>query len=182
LLNVRAVRFVSDSEPEPGIEVVLLPGGTASELPVQISIKGNVDFGEYDWGVTTPGGTAQSPAESSFFVVGEPVISDIDPLYTEQSERWEAVALITGHGLLVPSEPLSDHKVEFLVGPDPDPGVMTRLTEKSTPEQLEVEIKAGTGSQLGVHTVRVTTPAGIVHNPPGMAFEVREPGAGEETS
>jgi hypothetical protein len=182
LLNVRAVSFVHDSEEEPHVEAVLQPGGTASELPIAITIRGNVDFGEYAWSVTTPGGVAWNPAESSFLVVGEPEIVDIDPLYTQQSERWEAVALITGSHLLVPSEPLSDHKVEFLYGPAPDAGVMARLTEKSTPEQLEVEIKAGAGSRLGAHTVRVTTPAGTAHNPPGMTFEVRESRAGAEAS
>lgn len=182
LLSVRAVSFVRDSEEDPRIEAVLQPGGTASELPVEVSIKGNADFGEYNWSVTTPGGTAQNPPQASFFVVGEPEIVDIDPLYTEQSEKWEAVALITGSHLLVPSEPLSAHRVEFLYGPDPDLEVMTRLTEKSTPEQLEVEIKAGEGSKLGVHTVRVTTPAGTAHNPPDKAFEVREPRTGAETS
>ena len=60
--------------------------------------------------------------------------------------------------------------------------VMSRLTEKCTSEQLEVQIKAGAGSRLGAHTVRVTTPAGVAHNPPGMAFEVQEARAGAETS
>jgi hypothetical protein len=174
LLNVRAVRFARDSETDPSIKAVLLPGGTASELPIEITIQDDADFGECYWGVTTPGGVAQNPAEASFFVIGKPEITDIDPLWTHQSDRWEAVALITGSHLLVPTEPLSEHRVEFLYGPEPDEEVMSRLTEKSTAEQLEVEIKAGPDSKLGDHTVRLTTPAGIAHNPPGKPFEVRE--------
>jgi hypothetical protein len=106
-------------------------------------------------------------------VIGKPEISDVDPLWTHQSEQWDAVALITGSHLLVPTEPLSAHIVEFLYGPEVDAEVMTRLTAKSSAHQLEVEIKAGPGSKLGEHTVRLSTPAGVAHNPPDKFFEVR---------
>jgi hypothetical protein len=174
LLNVRAVRFARDSGMDPSVQIVLLPGGTASELPIEITTTEDTEFGECNWSVTTPGGVAKNPDEASFFVVGRPEIVDIDPLWTRQSDRWEAMALITGSHLLVPTEPLSAHQVEFLYGPEPDAEVMSRLTEKSTAEQLEVEIKAGPDSKLGDHTVRLTTPAGVAHNPPGKPFEVRE--------
>jgi hypothetical protein len=182
LLNVRAVRFARDSETDPYVQVVLLPGGTASELPIEITIQDDADFGECSWSVTTPGGVAQNPEEASFFVVGKPEISDIDPLWTHQSERWDTVALITGSHLLVPTEPLSAHTVEFLYGPEVDAEVMSRLTAKSTAHQLELEIKAGAGSKLGDHTVRLTTPAGIAHNPPDKFFEVRETPTDAEAS
>jgi len=174
LLNVRAVRFARKSGTDQSIQAVLLPGGTASELPVEITIDDDAEFGECSWSVTTPGGVAKNPDEASFFVIGKPEISDIDPLWTHQSDQWETVALITGNHLLVPTEPLSAHQVEFLYGPKPDVEVMSRLTARSTAQQLEVEIKAGADSKLGDHTVRLITPAGITHNPPGKFFEVRE--------
>ena len=96
--------------------------------------------------------------------------------------RTGAVALITGENLLVPTEPLSAHTVEFLYGPEVDVEVMSRLTEKSSAHQLELEIKAGPDSKLGDHTVRLTIPAGIAHNPPSKFFEVRETDTDTETS
>jgi hypothetical protein len=182
LLNVRAVRFGRDTETDPLIQVVLLPGATASELPIEVTIGEDAEFGERNWSVTTPGGVAENPDEFSFFVIGKPEILDVDPTWTRQSERWEAVALITGEHLLVPSEPLSAHQVEFLYGPEPDVEVMSRLTENCHAGQLELEIKAGPGSKLGDHTVRLTTPAGVAHNPPDKFFTVRESGPNEESS
>jgi hypothetical protein len=182
LLNVRTVRFGRDTETDPCIQVVLLPGGTASELPIEVTIQDDAEFGERNWSVTTPGGVAENPDEFSFFVIGKPEILDVDPTWTHQSDRWETVALITGSHLLVPTQPLSAHHIEFLYGPEPDAEVMSRLTDKSTAHQLEVEIKAGADSKLGDHTVRLTTPAGIAHNPPDKFFEVRETPTDEKES
>jgi hypothetical protein len=175
LLDAYEVKFLRDLQEDPRVEATIQAGGTATELPIAVQIKGNAAFGERSFTVTTPGGIAQSPPDVTFSVVGMPEITDIDPLYAHQGEEEETVALITGRHLLVKSEPLSDHKVEFFYGPQLDPDVAARITENSTPEQLEVEIRVGENAMLGEHTVVVTTPAGTAQNPPDKIFDVRGP-------
>lgn len=169
------IKFLRDSEEDLRIEATPQPGGTATELPVSIRVKGNAAYGECNFAVTTPGGTAQNPPDAAFMVVGLPEITDIDPLYAHQGEEWETVALITGRHLMVPTEPLSAHKVEFLYDAEPNPEVLARLTDTSTPEQLEIEIKVGETARLGAHTVSVTTPVGAAEGPTDKVFEVRGP-------
>lgn len=177
LLDAYEVKFLRDSSEDPRVEATLQEGGTATELPISIRIKGNAAFGEYSFRLTTPGGTAQSPPDMTFSVIGMPEITDIDPLYAHQGEEVETVALITGRHLLVESEPLSDHKVQLFYGEEPDPHVRTRITENSTPGQVEVEIRVGDEATLGPHTVVLVTPAGTVQGPPDKVFDIRGPSA-----
>jgi hypothetical protein len=169
------VKFLRDSVEDLRVEATPQPGATDTELPVSVRIKGNAAYGECNFAVTTPGGTAQNPPDATFQVVGLPEITDIDPLYAHQGTDWEAVALITGRHLLVPGQPLSAHKVEFLYEPGPNREVLARLTDKSSPEQLEVEIKVGDEAELGEHRLSVTTPVGTAEGPADKVFEVRGP-------
>jgi hypothetical protein len=177
LLDAYEVKFMRDSREDPRLEVTLQEGGTATELPISIRIKGNAAFGEYSFGLTTPGGTAQSPPDMTFRVVGMPAITDIDPLHAYQGQKEETVALITGSHLMVEGQPREAHSVQFFYEEKLDPDVRTRITENSTPGQVEVEIRVGDKAALGPHTIVLTTPAGTVQNPPDKIFEIRGPSA-----
>lgn len=171
LLDAHEVKFWRDSKEDPRVKATIQSGGTATELPIAVRVMGNAAFGECSFTVTTPGGTAQSPPDVTFSVVGMPEITDIDPLSAYQGE--ETVALITGRHLLVKSEPLSDHKVQFFYGSQLDSGVVARITENSTARQLEVDIRVKDKAKLGKHTITVNTPAGTAQNPPDKIFDVR---------
>jgi hypothetical protein len=174
------VKFLRGTVEDLRLEATPLPGATDTELPVSLRIKGNAAYGECNYEVSTPGGIAQNPPDATFLVVGLPEITDVDPLYAHQGTDWEAVALITGRHLMVPGQPLSAHKVEFMHEPGPNREVLARLTDKCSPEQLEVEIKVGDEADLGEHRLSVTTPAGTAEAPADKVFEVRGPVEAQE--
>src|SRR5262245_13735005 len=51
-----------------GVTATILPGGTATNLPITINVSGNAAVGAQTVTVTTPGGT--SLPFGSFFVIG----------------------------------------------------------------------------------------------------------------
>lgn len=172
LIYVRDVKFWRGGSEDTRIKVTILEENVeGGELPVKIKIQTNAALGDRRFTVTTPGGTAESPADHSFKVTGMPEIVDVRPDYARQGD--ETYIHIHGQRLLVEGEALSSHKVDFLYGDQIDPEVTATFSddEESTAEMLALMVIVGRDAMLGSHRVRVTTPAGIVDS--DEAFEVR---------
>jgi hypothetical protein len=172
LFHADEVKFWRGSHEDPRVMATIIDEGhTDTELPVSIHIRGNAALGGRSFTVTTPGGTAESPSDVIFNVVSVPVVTDINPEYATEGD--EVIVHVHGRHLLVPSEPLSEHEVEFFYGSEVDAGVAVKFAEdeESTAEMLALDVRVGSNAKFGMHRVRVTTPAGEVDS--DELFDVR---------
>ncbi|MBN1812233.1 MAG: hypothetical protein JXA14_10390 [Anaerolineae bacterium] len=147
---------------------------TANRVVVGIKIDAAAEPGAYNFRVTTPAGTAQSPLGVAFTVeeaaAAGPVITGIDPKSGEQGAALEAV--ITGENLKGATA------VEFFFAEIGlrDESVVAEIKE-ATANQVVVGIRIDAAAKPGMRQFAVATPAGTAQSPVGVTFTVKEAAA-----
>jgi hypothetical protein len=144
-----------------GISGEILPGGTDESLPVRLVIDATAAATERTFTVTTPAGTAESPADLVFTVtaVELPEITGISPVSGVQRSIVDAT--ITGANLLGARE------VTFS-----GTGIAAQILRGGTSALLPVRLTISGGAPTGARSFTVVTARGTAVSPRGVVFNV----------
>lgn len=158
LLDATEIKFYRGAQESPRVIASIGSGGTDSELPIVVEIKGNAAFDSYQFAVTTPAGISEK-SQVAFRVVGQPVIGSFNFKSANRGETIEEL-VIDGEHMFIGDELAAEHTVEFWDASGHDSAITAEVRADSTPKKLRVGVEVGNDAWLGLHEIRLTTPAG----------------------
>lgn len=147
LAGATAVKFAND-----GLGAAIGVGGTATSLPIVITIKADAVAGSYGFTVTTPSGTASSPSGVVFAVYKEPVL--IQPRLITPKVVTPEISPITE------VTPITEVKPVTEVTPITEVKLVTPITEVRPITEVTpiTEIKAITPEVTPITEIKAITP------------------------
>lgn len=157
LLGISQVVFAGT-----GVTARILPGGTNTSAPVEITMATQATLGGRGFDVTTPGGTTSSPQGVQFTVQqNAPVITGITPRNGRQGTIF--TASIQGRNLSGATA------VAVLGG-----GVTATIQQGGTDTNLPVQLVIAQNAAVSSRQFSVTTPGGQTQSPSTVTFTVAQ--------